>query len=65
MNGIIAQGLKNLDEQALYAVVKDCEARIGSHVVGGDPLDAYVEKQRSIIEAVQKELQTRNQLGGK
>ena len=58
---MIIQSLKNLDALALYEVVKDCEMRIGSHVAGGDPNEVYVQKQRDIIAAVQKELESRNQ----
>lgn len=60
MNSFILQGLKNLDTLALYEVIKDCEARIGSNIAGGEPNEHYVQKQRDIIEAVQKELESRN-----
>ena len=61
MNDFIKEGLKNLDNQALYDLVKDCELRIGSHVAGGFPNEGYVKKQQSIIEAEQNELNKRNQ----
>lgn len=61
MNAFIREGLKQLDERALFDLVKDCEARIGSHCAGGSPDDVYVQKQRAIITAVQNELNKRNQ----
>ncbi|MGM7634184.1 hypothetical protein [Bacillus sp. Hm123] len=40
-------------------LVEDVERRIGSHVAGGDPVDAYVQQQQYILGLVQEELKRR------
>lgn len=59
MNNLIASSIPNLSDDLLIDLVKDCEARIGSHVAGGDPNEAYVEQQREIISLVQEEFAKR------
>jgi hypothetical protein len=34
----------------------DAEHRIGSHVVGGNQIDEYVERQQALLTLIQEEL---------
>lgn len=59
MNSLIANSIPNLTNDQLFELVRDCESRIGSNVAGGMADNMYVEKQRAIIDAVQKEFANR------
>lgn len=48
-----------LQTNDLIALTRDAEARIGSHVAGGNPVKEYVEKQRTLLTLIQEELQKR------
>jgi hypothetical protein len=48
--------LPNLSTTSLIDLVRDAEARIGSHVAGGNPVTEYVEKQQALLELIQDEL---------
>jgi hypothetical protein len=45
-----------MSEDALFIMYKDAESRIGSHVAGGNVVESYIEKQRTLITAIQEEL---------
>jgi hypothetical protein len=51
--------LPQLSDSQLYSLAKDAEARIGSHVAGGNPINEYVEKQQALLELIQDELKVR------
>lgn len=48
--------LPNLSDLDLCNLAKDAEARIGSHVAGGNAIDDYVQRQQAILELIQDEL---------
>jgi hypothetical protein len=48
--------LPQLSYLDLLNLVKDAEARIGSHVAGGNVIDEYVQRQQAILELIQEEL---------
>jgi hypothetical protein len=48
--------LKNLSTEGLIDLARDAETRIGSHVAGGNPIDAYVQRQQALLELIQDEL---------
>ncbi|MGE7606558.1 hypothetical protein ACQKML_08105 [Peribacillus frigoritolerans] len=52
--------LTNMEVADLHSLAKNAESRIGSHVAGGFPVDAYVEKQRNLLTLIQNELESRN-----
>jgi hypothetical protein len=52
--------IPNLSTTSLISLAKDAEARIGSHVAGGDPVPEYVEKQQKILTLIQTELSKRS-----
>jgi hypothetical protein len=56
MPDLVAQGIPKLSDNQLFALAKDAEQRIGSHVSGGMPNDEYVARQRNILSMVQEEL---------
>ncbi|WP_203364703.1 hypothetical protein [Bacillus sp. REN10] len=59
MGLLIESQIKSLSVEGLHLLVVDVERRIGSHVEGGDPADAYVEHQKYILDLVQEELKRR------
>jgi hypothetical protein len=52
--------LPNLSTTSLIDLVRDAEARIGSHVAGGNPVNEYVEKQQVLLELIRDELLNRS-----
>lgn len=50
------KSLPQLSDSQLYILVKDAEARIGSYVCSGNPIDEYVQKQQALLELIQDEL---------
>lgn len=48
--------ISSLSDSQLYSLVKDVEARIGSHVAGGNAIDEYVQRQQALLELIQDEL---------
>lgn len=48
--------LVNLSDYDLFLLAKDVEARIGSHVAGGNPVNEYVQRQQALLELIQDEL---------
>jgi hypothetical protein len=48
-----------LSDADLLNLAKDAEARIGSHVAGGNDLDEYVQRQQALLELIQDELERR------
>jgi hypothetical protein len=48
--------IKSLSDSQLFSLAKDVESRIGSHVAGGNAIDAYVQKQQALLELIQDEL---------
>lgn len=59
MTDLIAHKIPNLPTEMLLRLAEDAHYRIGSHVAGGMPVDAYVEKQRKILSLIQDELANR------
>lgn len=57
--GAWEQSVKLIPTIGLLDLVRDAELRIGSHVAGGNQVDDYVERQRTLISIVQEELQKR------
>ena len=51
--------LKKLSIDQLNELSRDAEYRIGSHSAGGNPVDAYIEKQRTLLSLIQDELSNR------
>lgn len=51
--------LKNLSVNQLSNLARDAEYRIGSHSAGGNPVDAYIEKQKTLLSLIQDELSNR------
>jgi hypothetical protein len=48
--------LPHLSDLELCNLAKDAEARIGSHVAGGNAIDEYVQRQQALLELIQDEL---------
>ncbi|WP_338749834.1 hypothetical protein [Bacillus sp. FJAT-52991] len=59
MGLLIESQIKSLSVAGLHLLAKDAERRIGSHVAGGDPVAAYVDHQKYILDLVQEELKRR------
>ena len=59
MSILIESQIKSLRTEGLLLLVEDAEKRIGSHVAGGDPNEAYVQDQRYILDLVQEEFKRR------
>lgn len=59
MSDFYRAAMPNLSDEQLLALVQDCEARVGSHVMGGNPDENYIEKQRAIVSLVQDEFARR------
>ena len=51
--------LPQLSDVDLLALTKDAEARIGSHLAGGNGHDEYVQRQQALLELIQDELERR------
>jgi hypothetical protein len=51
--------LPQLSDMDLFNLAKDAEARIGSHVAGGNTLDGYVQRQQALLELIQEEVSNR------
>ena len=60
MDLLIESQIKGLLGKDLLLLVAGVERRIGSHIVGGDPVEEYVQQQRYILDLVHKELKKRN-----
>lgn len=56
---MIVHSLKAIPDEGLYLVAQDAQNRIGSHFIGGNSDDKYLQKQESIIAAVQEEINFR------
>ncbi|MBM0064955.1 hypothetical protein [Alkalicoccobacillus gibsonii] len=56
MSEWIKSQLSSFTEDQLKIIADDAESRISSHAVGGFHQPEYVQKQQSIIDAVQTEL---------
>ncbi len=52
--------IPTLATEGLYLLAKDAEARIGSHIAGGSPVDGYIESQRHLLTLIQNELENRS-----
>ncbi|WP_203363065.1 hypothetical protein [Bacillus sp. REN10] len=61
MGLLIESQIKSLSAEGLLLLVEDVERRIGSHTAGGDPVDAYIQHQRYILDLVQEELKSRGE----
>lgn len=48
--------IPNIPTIGLIDLAKDAEARIGSHVAGGNPVNEYVERQQALLKLIQDEL---------
>lgn len=48
--------IPNIPVEGLISLARDAEARIGSHVAGGNPVNEYVQRQQALLELVQDEL---------
>ena len=56
-NGVLNLSKLSIDQLTDLAI--DAEYRIGSHSAGGNPVDAYIEKQRTLLSLIQDELSNR------
>lgn len=61
MSEFIKSGLKQLSIQGLHDLARDAAYRIGSHSTSDEPIDAYIKKQKDLLQAIQDELIRREQ----
>jgi hypothetical protein len=52
--------IPHLSTESLIQLALDAEHRIGSHVAGGVPNSAYVERQQALLTLIQEELVKRS-----
>jgi hypothetical protein len=52
--------IPQISTPGLISLAIDAEARIGSHVAGGDPLPEFIEKQQKLLSLIQDELSKRS-----
>lgn len=59
MNEWIKHQVPHLSDDQLHTLALDVERRIGSHSAGGQADEHYLNKQRSILDAIQAEFERR------
>lgn len=59
MNEWIKNQLPGLNVEQLEALYLDVHYRIGTHAAGGNEDEHYINKQRSILDAISGELERR------